>query len=491
MANKKQLLDFIKQHSSEDWLEKRYGGYFMLIFMQGYYAVVAARKITDLSMPHGQCFMDIGSPREFNWFWNIKEMKANRQKIFTRLKKDNNYGRQFYQDYMDNWREFISLAKEEEKVDYRDLSDQELIDHLLNLFKTGQRQGHSYVVDCLLSFAGDDWFSDYLVKELKYDLSDQEIDVLREPTRRTFVNEVELLILQAACKKSKGENINQDIKKITEQYYWVENNYLKGKPQTEPDFRDRIEQIKDACQKYQEESERIVKNTAAKEILYEKIKASDLCKSFVQLADDFTYIQDCRKQVILKLHHFYFLYLRELAKRLQIKREDILYLTPFELKDFLKNESEMISVAQTRQKGSLILLNKDSYAVYLKEELAGINLDDFFKDYTDIKEVKGTPACPGVVKGVARVVLGSEQFEDFQDGEILVTNQTTPDFVPLMKKAKAVVAEQGGVTSHAAIVSRELGVPCVVGVKDAMRIFKDGDSIEVDADKGVVLKCNQ
>jgi len=490
MNNKAQLLKFIKEHSSDDWLEKRYGGYFMLIFMQGYFAVVAAHKMTDLSMPHGQCFQNINSPREFNWFWNVEEMKASRKKLFSRLEKDNNYGRQFYQDYMSGWREFIFLAKEEEKTDYHNLSSQGLIDHLLTLFNIGQKQGYSYVVDCLLGFADDDWFKDFLVGELKYDLSEQELDTLREPTHRTFVNEVELLVLQAACKKSKGEDVNADIKEITEQYYWIENNYLKGTPLAESDFRTRIEQVKNACQGHQEESERIVKNKAAKEVVYNKIKASGLCKSFVQLADDFTFIQDCRKQVILKLNHFYFLYLQELAKRLQIDRENLLYLTPFELENILKNKEELISIAQTRQKGSLILLNKDGYAICLKDELSEINLDDFFKDYSDVKEVKGTSACIGVVKGVARIVLGSEQFANFQDDDILVTNQTTPDFVPLMKKAGAVIAEQGGVTSHAAIVSRELGVPCVVGVKDAMRIFEDGEEVEVDADSGIVRKCN-
>ena len=65
---------------------------------------------------------------------------------------------------------------------------------------------------------------------------------------------------------------------------------------------------------------------------------------------------------------------------------------------------------------------------------------------------------------------------------------TTPDFVPAMKKAAAIVTEQGGITSHAAIVSRELGVPCVIGTKIATRVLKDGDLVEVDANKGIVRK---
>ena len=73
-------------------------------------------------------------------------------------------------------------------------------------------------------------------------------------------------------------------------------------------------------------------------------------------------------------------------------------------------------------------------------------------------------------------------------GDILVSIASDPDIVPAMKKAAAIVTEQGGVTSHAAIVSRELGIPCVIGTKIATKVLKDGDIVEVDATKGTVRK---
>jgi pyruvate,water dikinase len=63
---------------------------------------------------------------------------------------------------------------------------------------------------------------------------------------------------------------------------------------------------------------------------------------------------------------------------------------------------------------------------------------------------------------------------------------TRPEFVPLMKKASAIVTAEGGITCHAAIVSRELGIPCVIGTKNATKVLKTGDEIEVDAEKGIV-----
>lgn len=72
------------------------------------------------------------------------------------------------------------------------------------------------------------------------------------------------------------------------------------------------------------------------------------------------------------------------------------------------------------------------------------------------------------------------------EGEILVTGMTRPEYVPLMKKAAAIVTDEGGITCHAAIVSRELKKPCIIGTKIATQVLNDGDLVEVDAERGVV-----
>jgi len=82
--------------------------------------------------------------------------------------------------------------------------------------------------------------------------------------------------------------------------------------------------------------------------------------------------------------------------------------------------------------------------------------------------------------------LSENDFNKFKSGDILVTSMTRPEFVTLMKMAKAVITDEGGITCHAAIVSRELGLPCIIGTEMATRLLKDGDIVEVDADKGIV-----
>jgi len=102
------------------------------------------------------------------------------------------------------------------------------------------------------------------------------------------------------------------------------------------------------------------------------------------------------------------------------------------------------------------------------------------------REVRGQTACPGLVRGKVRLVLEEDQLDEVQEGEILVTEMTSPYFVPAMKRAAAIVTDEGGVTSHAAIASREMGKPCVIGTRVGTQVFRNGDEVEVNADRGVV-----
>ena len=100
--------------------------------------------------------------------------------------------------------------------------------------------------------------------------------------------------------------------------------------------------------------------------------------------------------------------------------------------------------------------------------------------------LKGIAASNGVVEGIVRVVKGVKDVSNFQKGDILVAEITEPSMVIMMNKAAAIVTDKGGLTSHPAIVSRELGIPCVVATKTATQVLKDGIKIKVDGAKGEV-----
>ncbi|MGZ5325879.1 MAG: phosphoenolpyruvate synthase [Solirubrobacterales bacterium] len=102
--------------------------------------------------------------------------------------------------------------------------------------------------------------------------------------------------------------------------------------------------------------------------------------------------------------------------------------------------------------------------------------------------VRGLGAAPGAASGEVKIVSELSQADELREGDILVTHMTAPDWVPLMKRAAAIVTDSGGMTCHAAIVSRELGIPCIVGAADATSKLRNGELVTVDATHGAVYE---
>ncbi|PIN74540.1 hypothetical protein COV18_06580 [Candidatus Woesearchaeota archaeon CG10_big_fil_rev_8_21_14_0_10_37_12] len=151
-----------------------------------------------------------------------------------------------------------------------------------------------------------------------------------------------------------------------------------------------------------------------------------------------------------------------------------------------KLTNEEVAEIKKRLPGCAILNDEliliDDLPAKLKEK--GLQLEQL--EIKETSELKGMCACKGTAQGTVRLILKKEQLKEFKQGEILVTEMTKPDFVPAMKQAAGIITDEGGITCHAAIVSRELGVPCIIGTKIATTVLKDGDTVEINADEGIV-----
>jgi pyruvate,water dikinase len=148
-------------------------------------------------------------------------------------------------------------------------------------------------------------------------------------------------------------------------------------------------------------------------------------------------------------------------------------------------EKNKIFIIQSRPITTIQLKNTKKEKVSDKK-IKSINIEDMNKNIIAF----GLPASPGVVVGTVSIIRSQKEISKIKNGDILVAPYTDPDFVPAMKKAKAIITEKGGRTSHAAIVARELGLPAIVGVKNATKILKDGTSIKVNGLTGNIYKAN-
>ena len=115
-----------------------------------------------------------------------------------------------------------------------------------------------------------------------------------------------------------------------------------------------------------------------------------------------------------------------------------------------------------------------------------VETDDASDDLGDVL-VRGLGASPGMASGKVKIVLDIDELDKIKDGDIMVTTMTTPDMVPAMRRASGIVTDEGGVTCHASIISRELGIPCVVGTGDATSTLKENAGVTLDGKKGLVF----
>lgn len=181
-----------------------------------------------------------------------------------------------------------------------------------------------------------------------------------------------------------------------------------------------------------------------------------------------------------------------LSKKLNLSEDDIAYLKIDEIVDLLNNPS-IDSPDISERKKAYTMYNKGGSIKFEYGNEALIEISHF-RSRVEKGALIGNVANKGYAKGKAKILifdsskpdLISKIISETETGDILCAETTSPEWMPACKKAGALVTAQGGLLSHAAIVSRELNIPCIVGVSNILKVVKDGDMIEVDANKGIV-----
>ncbi|MBU0598129.1 hypothetical protein KKF61_03990, partial [Patescibacteria group bacterium] len=183
--------------------------------------------------------------------------------------------------------------------------------------------------------------------------------------------------------------------------------------------------------------------------------------------------------------------INQTAKRLKIALNQLSFLLVNEAGQALVGKiAGLMEKITIRQKYYLMVMGRKQVHIYTGQQAKKIKNKFQIKKQASgkVKQIQGICGHPGRVTGKARIIVDFNKLGKFKSGEILITSNTTPLFVPAIKAAKAVIADEGGVTCHAAIVSRELGIPCVINTQVGTKFFKDGDKVLVDAEKGIVRK---
>lgn len=179
---------------------------------------------------------------------------------------------------------------------------------------------------------------------------------------------------------------------------------------------------------------------------------------------------------------------RDVLKRANLPEDLSKFINYEEIITFLEKGQKIDVRKIAQRKDYFIVANKGILIQSMKEYLSDHEYGLKEEVVEQTSEIKGSIAYPGLVKGKAILIKNKEMFNKFKEGDIVITSMTNPDYLPILRNALAFVTDEGGITCHAAIAARELKKPCIIGTKIATKVLKDGDVIEVDANKGVVRK---
>jgi phosphohistidine swiveling domain-containing protein len=318
-------------------------------------------------------------------------------------------------------------------------------------------------------------------KVVEHDISETDVPNLLPKVETPIIEQQkELTTLKQKIKGLDIETIRanpalySEIEAHRKKYAWIETANWIGEEIT---FEKIINQIEHAHDSVQTE----VKMNVPKEL--ESVLEAMGCTAFVKQGG---------AEYVAMYEYLMMPYLKKLAAHLGLTYREMMKVSQEEIMavlsggvNNLKGLSEKKNRLDMRWILVSVVINK---AVLVEDEEDIITFEKVMVSggESETGEIKGQIGNKGKYTGPVKVIMNVDDFHKMESGDVLVTTMTTPEFVMLMQKAGAIVTDIGGMLCHAAIVSREINRPCIIGVKIATKVLKDGDKVEVDANNGIV-----
>jgi phosphoenolpyruvate synthase/pyruvate phosphate dikinase len=443
------------------------------------------------------------------------------QEVLERVKKDDNWREKYISDLNERVIKLYQESAKLKKKNLKALSDFELAEVFESFFQIYQNLHLLHIPQTVLDF-GDGAFSKYLMNYLNKKVKAAHLsmgDVFStlttplEPSRSAEEYRALLLILKDIIKDKKLkhyfsltesriialeiETINPAIAIKLKQHV---NEFgslgygMVGPSWSQEYFIDILsslirQNINPEIALKESDNNRIGIEKRQRE-LEKKLNIDEKHVDIFKFARDLVFTKGSRKDAMFNaiavLENLY----REVARRYYLSLRQVRYFIPSELIQLLRGYSISAELLNERFNFSIYYssakIPSDLFLVGEKAQTFIAKLNIIKEEISDVKILAGDCASPGRVRGEAKIINVIADMAKMKKGDILVSIATTPDLVPAIKKAAAIVTDVGGITCHAAIISRELGIPCVVGTKIATKVINDGMLLDVDATHGKV-----
>lgn len=435
----------------------------------------------------------IGKKHDVKWHFDDNQFDELGEFIFRKTLKDVSQGTNHIQEMINQSAQAIKKISNFDKVDFSLQDNSELqrsFSKFLEAIDSSLPIIYSALVidNQLFEHARKILSTVYNGKALK-----NNFDIVIALIEPSPVIQMEIDLLKILAKKNKGEQLRNDLGHMRKKYCWFGMRFIDNKPLTVKDLSKHLADLKkDKWEKrllnYKKEYD-LRKNDFNRIISQFSLKE----KRFLKFVNQYSTLRHERDIYRGSAYYYEYFLCQEIKKRFKISISDITLYTVDEFKNLIKTRRKVErNKIQNRKKHFVYLLIDGKRKIIDRpQEIKRIIKECLGKQKTvkQIKEIRGQVACVGKTKGIARIMRFNTLYKDlrnFKKGEIMVTESTKPEYVLAMKKAAAIVTNEGGLTCHAAIVSRELKIPCVIGTKTATKILKGGYLVEVDANRGIV-----
>lgn len=395
-----------------------------------------------------------------------------------------------------NSKEFFATGKAMKKIDASKLTNKQLL-KWINIFLKGQVGVHVPRGVIFMLETPDNIITNYLQKyleeiagEIKVKIKPSDaFQVMIAPLKKSIWSKERGELIKIGLIKNKKKQQSR-LKVHTKKYEWLEYG-LQGKILNVDHFEKEIQKIKKTglfkAQKDLQNEIPFLKKKQKEVISQYKIGRSHV--KIFKIVQDSLYTRLYSKDS--QFHGYYSAekLFKEVGKRGGLTLEQVRFLSPKDYEEVLKDK-DFSQITNERMKYSLHIADKGITKFFLGKDAKKIKTKlKFYSPKVDKKNtdvLKGQPAFKGKVNGRVKIINTIQEMVKIHPGNVLVSHMTNPGIVPAMKQAAAIVTDLGGITCHAAIVARELRKPCIIGTKIATQVLRDGDLVEVDADKGEV-----
>jgi phosphohistidine swiveling domain-containing protein len=326
-----------------------------------------------------------------------------------------------------------------------------------------------------------------LSPSFRWDRLDEIFTVLTRPICLSYVNKMDMAINRLAWSKDFSQSA---LRRVYGKFWWTNLGWENMQPYSLKDFLDLIKRrskLKDLKSRL-DHAEDFIKNNQQERLLYlKKFNLSPAVKYWLDICDKYIFYHDKRKELQVISTYSARLVLREIARRYKLKMDDLEWLWHFEVLDILRDKPVDQAEIMARKKCIAALVSYQSFKSW--SGLAAQKIKDRHvpENAAQVRKLKGRGVEGGLIRARVKVCAGTvEALAKVKRGDILVCPMTLPDYLPAMKRARAIITEEGGVTCHAAIIAREFKIPCIVGTKIATEVLRDGDLVEMDPGTGVI-----